>query len=277
MTCRELLQNPVYCRVTDSPERALDIMNITELPAIPVVTDHHSRKFQGLVHAAAIRAAQVAGQLPALVGPLVQPAELLAHPDDNYAVLSGEMAQRGLASLPMVDEAGRLVGIVTPGAELTGRLHEPTPPPGRTLPAGVLIAGATLAGVAAGAGLMYLLDPKRGAARRTRLLSRSTKLLHRAGHAIEAWEHDLANRAMGATARAERLLHREAVPDEKLQARVRSALGHLLAHPRQVAVEVKNGNVAMSSTLRPEELARLESGVAKVPGVHAVAVAGPPL
>lgn len=277
MTCRELLQNPVYCRVTDSPERALDIMNITELPAIPVVTDHHGRKFQGLVHAATIRAAEVAGQLPALVGPLVQPAELTARPGDDYAALSGEMAQRGLGFLPMLDEEGRLVGIVTPGAELTIRPHEPPPAPRRALPPGALLAGATLAGVAAGAGLMYLLDPRRGAGRRARLLSRSTKLLHRAGHAVEAWEHDLANRVMGAKARAERLLQHEAVPDDKLQARVRSALGHLVAHPRQVAVEVKNGSVAMSGNLPAEELARLENGVGKVPGVHAVAVAGPRL
>ena len=277
MTCRELLQSPVYCRVTDTPERALDIMNITELPSLPVVSDHQNRLFQGIVFAAALRAA--AGHLPAQVGALVQPAGLVGHPDDDFARLSGEMTQRDLCAVPVVDAGNRLVGILTRDAAFTSASSHAPPPPAdaRGSAKGCVVAGAALAGVAAGASLVYLLDPNRGRARRAHLASRTTGLLHRAGHAVEQWQHHLANRATGLQARAHQLLQQEPVSDSKLLARVRAQLGRLVAHPHQVDVRVTNGNVALTGNMSADELARLESTVAGLAGVHAVAVAGPRL
>src|SRR4051812_46828809 len=85
-------------------------------------------------------------------------------------------------------------------------------------------------GVAMGAGLMYVLDPGRGARRRALLRDRGRRTVRRAGSGIEPTARDVRQRVRGVVAGTRRRWRRESVGDEVLEARVRTELGRLVSH-----------------------------------------------
>ncbi|HEX9052579.1 MAG TPA: BON domain-containing protein, partial [Anaeromyxobacter sp.] len=130
--------------------------------------------------------------------------------------------------------------------------------------------GGALAGLAAGAGLVYFLDPGRGPDRRSRAIARTRRAAHGAERTAEARARDLGHRAKGAAHEARARVARERVPDEILAERVRARLGHLIAHPRAVEVAAREGEVELTGPVFRVERARLLRGVRAVPGVRAV-------
>ncbi len=98
-----------------------------------------------------------------------------------------------------------------------------------------------IGGVLVGAGLMFLLDPDRGARRRSL--------------------------ARGAVAGLRSRFRREDVDDPLLYARVRSALGRAVSHPRAIALSVSEGRVTLSGDVLEDEW---ESLIAMVTGVAGV-------
>ena len=79
-------------------------------------------------------------------------------------------------------------------------------------------------GLALGAGLMYLLDPNRGARRRNIMCD---KVVHARRLAREGWDatsHDLANRSRGLAAAARSRLSPDDADDWVVEQRVRATL-----------------------------------------------------
>src|SRR5499433_1892189 len=91
--------------------------------------------------------------------------------------------------------------------------------------AGINPALTVSAALGAGAGLMYLFDPDRGACRRARLRDGVTHVINRTGMAAGSTSRDLSNRARGLVAQAASIFKNGDTDDDTLAARVRSRMG----------------------------------------------------
>lgn len=129
-----------------------------------------------------------------------------------------------------------------------------------------LVAGA--AGV--GAGLMYLLDPDRGARRRALVRDKSVHAAHRAGELLDKGKRDLTYRMRGFAAEARSLTRREHPSDTLLVERVRAKLGRAVSHPHAVRVAASDGQITVSGPVLRDEVAGLLGCVLAVPGVRGV-------
>lgn len=128
--------------------------------------------------------------------------------------------------------------------------------------------GAFLAlGAGAGAGLMYLLDPNRGAYRRAVIREKTLSSVNGVKKGFVHKGQDLANRATGMVAEARGVFVCEDVPDQKLEARVRTELGRLVTKPKTVEVTAHDGVVTLRGWAPAEEMKELLDRVAHVRGV----------
>lgn len=128
----------------------------------------------------------------------------------------------------------------------------------------------TIAGALAGAGLMYLLDPDRGARRRALVRDQAVRARHRFAEGAEATGRDLRNRARGTAAQLRGRFHKETAGDEILHERVRSALGRTVSHPGAIEVLVSQGRVTLQGQVLAHELKELLRTVGGVRGVAEV-------
>ncbi len=129
---------------------------------------------------------------------------------------------------------------------------------------------ALAAGLGAGAGLMYLYDPDRGRSRRRRLTSEATGLLNRGEKLVEKHSMDVLNRARGLMHDTTSVFLKEEIPDDVLAERVRSRMGHVVAHPHEVKVKAQSGVVTLEGNLNRADRARLTEEVEAIPGVKRV-------
>src|SRR5512145_2501113 len=130
--------------------------------------------------------------------------------------------------------------------------------------------GALLTGFGMGIGLMYFLDPDRGRRRRALVRDKVTHASRVSRSAVGATSRDVANRATGVAARMRRALRRDGVEDEKLVARVRASIGHVVSHPRVVEVEAYDGVVTLRGPILESEVNPLLTAVEQTPGVREV-------
>lgn len=125
-------------------------------------------------------------------------------------------------------------------------------------------------GVAAGAGLIFLLDPERGGRRRALVRDKVVRAAHKGADAIDTTARDLSHRAQGVAVQVRRSLRPEAVPDDVLTARVRAKLGRVVSHPHAITVTASNGTVTLDGPVLARETRDLLKAVRRVPGVRDV-------
>jgi len=131
--------------------------------------------------------------------------------------------------------------------------------------------GLSLIGAAAaGAALMYFLDPGWGRRRRVLARDKLNRIKHKTSDAVGATSRDLKNRAYGIMAETRSLVSRKQVSDEVLAERVRARLGSLVSRASSIQVWCENGRVLLSGDIAAAELARLLRGVAAIRGVSEV-------
>ncbi len=135
---------------------------------------------------------------------------------------------------------------------------------------GSLDAAPILTAFGVGAGLMYFLDPVRGARRRALARDRIVHALHTLDTVTEKGARDLTCRARGLVAEAQAFFQDDDVTDEVLNARVRSKLGHVVGHPHAIDVTVRYGRVELRGAVLADDFDGLVSTVAVVPGVRGV-------
>ncbi len=128
------------------------------------------------------------------------------------------------------------------------------------------------AGLGAGAGLMYLCDPNRGRARRSRLAGELHGFIRRDESRVAKRAKDLLHRVGGLAAEAVSALTEEgeSVADQVLVERVNSRMGHAVAHPHEVKVQARDGVVTLEGKLTHSERRRLRQEVKAIPGVKRV-------
>jgi uncharacterized membrane protein len=127
-----------------------------------------------------------------------------------------------------------------------------------------------LTGTALGAGLMYLLDPVSGKRRRAFTKDRMTHLVKETDRLVGQTGRDLRNRYEGAMAEAKRFWTPEAVADDVLADRVRTALGRVISHPRSVEVSAEHGWITLSGPIIASEERQLLRRIRNVPAVRGV-------
>jgi uncharacterized membrane protein len=127
-----------------------------------------------------------------------------------------------------------------------------------------------LAGMVIGAGAMYLLDPDRGARRRSLLRDQGVHVGHKLGDGLAATARDARNRTVGAAAEMRSRFRSDQADDEVLHERVRSAIGRVVSHPGAINVIVNEGRVTLSGHVLADEVDDLTARVQRVRGVSEV-------
>jgi hypothetical protein len=124
---------------------------------------------------------------------------------------------------------------------------------------------------AAGALVMYMLDPETGRRRRALVRDKAVAAGHDAQRLARGASRHTADQLRGAAAEM-RSQMRDATPgDRQLHERIRSELGRLVGQPGQVQVEVSNGHVILSGSATPAEREKLMAAISSIPGVEHVA------
>jgi len=120
-----------------------------------------------------------------------------------------------------------------------------------------------------GVGLMYLLDPVRGRARRARILEAVHHAERRERELLGRGARDARQRVHGLT---ERVKHRPSseVPDVVIAERVRSRLGRVVSHPRAVDVAVVDGRAILRGAIFAHEAPKAIAAARGTAGVRAV-------
>jgi len=127
------------------------------------------------------------------------------------------------------------------------------------------------AGLGTGAGLMFLCDPNRGRARRSRLAAEFRGFLRRDESKLAKRAKDVLHRVEGLAAEAvSAFTGQEPVTDEVLIARVRARIGHVLSHPHEVRVQADAGMVTLEGKLTHSERRLLREEVKRIPGVQRI-------
>src|SRR4051812_815827 len=112
-----------------------------------------------------------------------------------------------------------------------------------------------LGGLALGAAAMYFLDPDTGRRRRALVKDQAGSLLGDLPGRASGVAHDVANRARGVAAIAQRRFGDDEAPsDETIVARVRSRMGRLVSHPGAVTITSDGGRVTLSGAILQSEV-----------------------
>ena len=144
-----------------------------------------------------------------------------------------------------------------------GLAQEPERFPGEDV---LFVAG----GIGLGAGIVYVLDPNRGRRRRGLVRDRITHLVGVADYALGATVRDVTNRTRGVIVESRAMLYREDVPDDVLERRVRSKLGHYVSHPASIGVVVHEGRVFLSGPILASEVEPFLGAIRRVHGVQGI-------
>jgi hypothetical protein len=135
----------------------------------------------------------------------------------------------------------------------------------------IVPAAGFFAGLGAGAGLMYLLDPDRGRSRRVRLEEQASSAFHDTMEEAGRTAKNLENRARGVVAKLRSACAEETpVPDERIEARVRSRLGRVASHPHAIHVEVRSGVATLTGPVQEGEAEKIGEAVRRVKSVQSV-------
>src|SRR5687768_10689223 len=97
---------------------------------------------------------------------------------------------------------------------------------------------------ALGAAGMYFFDQRLGRRRRAILRDKLIRLARQAGDGVELGTRDLAHRLRGLAAEGRHLVTDGDADDKTIEARVRSAMGRIVARPRDVQV-VSSGGIVL--------------------------------
>jgi hyperosmotically inducible protein len=127
---------------------------------------------------------------------------------------------------------------------------------------------AALCGLAAGAALMYFLDPDSGRRRRALVREKSARYAREARERQAALLRHASNRAHGAMAAIRDRAHSEEIVDDAiLLERVRAALGHVVGDPLAVDIRVRCGTVILKGPAREDQVDELITCARNVRGV----------
>lgn len=142
-------------------------------------------------------------------------------------------------------------------------MHESAPHAGA-----LATLGRVVMAFAAGALVMYLMDPATGRRRRALVRDRSVSAGYDAQRFLRGKTKRVTDQLRGVAARTRSNLSSEPIDDDLLHERIRSKLGRLVQHPHAVEVHVHDGWVQLKGTIAEEEFDDLVATVSSMRGVR---------
>jgi hypothetical protein len=115
----------------------------------------------------------------------------------------------------------------------------------------LLIAGAGI-----GAAAMALLEPGKGARRRSWMSDKMARGAHRSNRVIDKKARQLQNEAFGAIAERKARIFEGDIPDDVLEERVKAQIGHVLSQTR-VKVQAQDGHITVEGPVLRGERQKL--------------------
>lgn len=128
--------------------------------------------------------------------------------------------------------------------------------------------GRVVMAFAAGALVMYLLDPVTGRRRRALVRDRGVSAGYDAQRFLRGKTKRAADHLRGVAARTRASLSHEPIDDDLLHERIRAKLGRLVAHPHAVEVHVHDGWVQLKGMIAEDEFNDLLATVSSMRGVR---------
>lgn len=131
---------------------------------------------------------------------------------------------------------------------------------------------SALGSFAVGAGLMYFLDPARGARRRGGVRDKAVRGANDTGTGLRRTAQHLRNSARGLVAETKARFRTEQLSDYQLGARVRSALGRVCTHPNAITVysDGANGIITLEGDVLADEVDAVMAAAEGARGVQVV-------
>jgi uncharacterized membrane protein len=131
---------------------------------------------------------------------------------------------------------------------------------------------SALGSFAVGAGLMFFLDPARGARRRGDVRNRAVRGVNETGTGLRRTAQHLRNSARGLMAETKARFRSEQLTDYQLGARVRSALGRVCSHPTAITVyaDGANGIITLDGDALADEVDAIMAAAEGARGVQVV-------
>jgi osmotically-inducible protein OsmY/predicted transcriptional regulator len=233
--------NPVTCRENDDTTKALRLMSDFQVRRVPIVDGQN--RLIGIVAQADLARNENEEEVGEMVEEISQP----------YGTGSW---MRGVRD-PGWEWGEESAGTSTDRAHLNGSSIKSS-----------LALGAVCLGF--GAGIMYLFDPNRGRTRRAIARDKAASWCSSSSEMVSRTAQDLKNRAAGVASSTKTMWKSEAVPDQKLEARVRSKMGRYVSHPHAISVHADNGRVSLSGPILAHEAPKLLKCAKSIPGVQSV-------
>jgi uncharacterized membrane protein len=134
--------------------------------------------------------------------------------------------------------------------------------------AGLFVLGGV--GVSAGAGLMYLFDPRSGRRRRGELRNEVFHDARSVRDGVGKTARDIEHRSRGLAARLRGRFSGREAPDAVIEGRVRAALGRASSHPRALDLVVEDGKVLIAGPVLTSEHHRVLDAIMSARGVKGV-------
>lgn len=126
--CHEVMtKDPVCCLPNDSALKAAELMKSGNIGSIPVIENEEGKKLIGIVTDRDLTLKIVAQGLDSKtrkIETLMSRNIVTCHPDDNLQKALDIMAEHQLRRLPVVDENGRIRGIIAQ-ADIATRSDQP--------------------------------------------------------------------------------------------------------------------------------------------------------
>jgi len=273
-------------------------MRDEDVGPVPVVEDQKQKKLTGIITDRDIAVKVVASgkdTRSTCVQDVMSTAVVTCCPDDDYSKALNAMARHQVRRIPVVDERGSLVGIISQAdvaresaeqevgevveeiSEASGIGHTV----GTFMPrtwrsedrAGfdastLLTAAASLAG---GAAVMYLFDPDRGRTRRAKIADKTTSVYRDSANLAGKVQRDTRNRTAGVVAATKGTFSREEDnSDQKIEARVREKLGRVASYPHAIRVTASDRCVTVEGKILANEVNDVLSAVRSTSGVDRV-------
>ncbi|HYG99652.1 MAG TPA: hypothetical protein VD837_11015 [Terriglobales bacterium] len=131
---------------------------------------------------------------------------------------------------------------------------------------GLRDTGVMLLGAGVGAGLMFLLDPRGGAYRRSLVRDKFVSLGKQTAWEADKRRRDVMNRMRGEFEEFRR--RGQVVDDDTLVERARAQIGHAVSHPGSLEISAVDGCVYVRGPVLRGEAAKLEQRLRKTRGVQ---------
>jgi uncharacterized membrane protein len=125
-------------------------------------------------------------------------------------------------------------------------------------------------GVFVGAVLMYFLDPRRGRARRSRVVDLLTHLRRDERRLLDKGARDARHRVQGVLERIQKPQSTQEASDDIIEARVHARLGRIVSSSRVIEVIVEDGSVTLRGPVVEDEAEPVLREVRRIPGVRGV-------